>query len=75
MLAMVAVNAVFAGYEIALAAVSTARLRALAQGQRAGARAALYMKENVEGSLAALQLGSPCSALWRPRSAGPGLTS
>ncbi len=57
MLAMVAVNAVFAGYEIALAAVSTVRLRALDEGQRAGAKAALYMKENVEASLAVLQLG------------------
>jgi putative hemolysin len=57
MLAMVAFNSVFAAYEIALAAVSQARLQVLAGEGRAGAKAALYMKENVEASLAAIQLG------------------
>jgi putative hemolysin len=57
MAAMVGVNALFAGYEIALASVSAARLRTLADANRAGARAALHMKENVEASLAAVQLG------------------
>jgi putative hemolysin len=57
MLGMVAVNSVFAGYEIALAAVSLSRLHALVRDNRAGAKAALFMKENLEGSLAAVQLG------------------
>ncbi len=55
--AMVVINSVFAGYEIALASVSLPRLQALAQENRPGARAALRMKEAIEGSLAAIQLG------------------
>jgi putative hemolysin len=57
MLAMIAFNSIFAAYEIALAAVSAARLQVLVGENRNGARAALYMKENVEASLAAIQLG------------------
>ena len=56
MAVMVIFNGVFAGYEIALAAVSVARLQILAQETRAGAKAALYMKENMEASLAAVQV-------------------
>ena len=55
--AMVAVNAVFAGYEIALASVSVARLQALAHEGRPGATAAIAMKEGIEQSLAVVQLG------------------
>ncbi len=54
--AMVIFNGVFAGYEIALAAVTVARLQIMARENRAGAKAALYMKENMEASLAAVQL-------------------
>ncbi|MGQ9574718.1 MAG: hemolysin family protein, partial [Thermoguttaceae bacterium] len=57
MLAMIAFNGVFAGYEIALASVSVARLEALARENRAGAKASLSMKKNMERSLAAIQLG------------------
>lgn len=57
MAAMVAFNSVFAAYEIALAAVSPGRLKLLAGEGRRGAAAALHMKENVEASLAAVQLG------------------
>jgi len=55
--AMVAVNSVFAGYEIALASVTLARLRALEEQGRPGAATAVRMKEGIEGSLAAIQLG------------------
>jgi putative hemolysin len=55
--AMVGCNAVFAAYEIALASASLGRLKALADAHRGGARAALSMKQNMEASLAALQLG------------------
>lgn len=55
--AMVGCNALFAAYEIALASASLGRLKALADAHRAGARAALAMKQNMEASLAALQLG------------------
>jgi putative hemolysin len=54
---MVAMNAVFAGYEIALASVSGARLKALTRGNHFAAGAAVRMKENMERSLAVLQLG------------------
>lgn len=57
MLAMIAVNAVFASYEIALASVGMARLHRLAEERQRGARVALYMKQNVEASLAVVQLG------------------
>ena len=57
MLGMVAFNSVFAAFEIALASVSVARLHSLAQAKRQGAVAALHMKENLEGSLAGVQLG------------------
>jgi putative hemolysin len=57
MLVMVAMNSVFAGYEIALASVSLTRLHVLVEENCHGAKAALYMKENMEASLAAVQLG------------------
>lgn len=57
MLGMVAFNSVFAAFEIALASVSAGRLHALAEADRPGARAARYMKENLEASLAGVQLG------------------
>jgi putative hemolysin len=56
-LAMVALNALFAAYEIALASVSAGRLKALADEHRSGARAGLFMKQNMEASLAVVQLG------------------
>jgi len=57
MLLMVAFNSVFAAYEIALASITMSRLHALVATKTKGAGAALYMKENMEGSLAGVQLG------------------
>jgi len=57
MLMMVAFNSVFAAYEIALASITLSRLHALVGTKARGAAAALYMKENMEGSLAGVQLG------------------
>ncbi|HVL14489.1 MAG TPA: CNNM domain-containing protein, partial [Gemmata sp.] len=57
MVGMIAFNSVFAAYEIALASVSPARLKVLAGENRGGAASAVYMKENVEASLSAVQLG------------------
>jgi putative hemolysin len=56
-LAMISFNSLFAAYEIALASVSAARLAVLARENHHGAKAALYMKENFEASLATVQLG------------------
>lgn len=57
MLAMIAVNSVFAAYEIALASVTAARLQRLVEEKRPGAKVALWMKQNIEASLAVVQLG------------------
>ncbi len=54
---MVFVNAIFAAYEIALASVSVARLQFLTGLHRTGAASALFMKEEIEKSLAVVQLG------------------
>lgn len=56
-LVMLAVNAVFASYEMALASVSRTRLEVLLQAKRRGSHCAVYMKERLEGSLAVIQLG------------------
>jgi putative hemolysin len=56
MVVMVLFNGVFAGYEIALAALTLARIHVLVQEGRTGAKAALFMKENMEASLAAMQV-------------------
>lgn len=57
MFAMIALNSVFAAFEIALASISFARLQSLVDAGRPGAKAAQYMKQNLEGSLAGIQLG------------------
>lgn len=57
MVAMITINGVFAAYEIALASVSLARLNALAAERRAGAAAAVFMKTDLERTLAVVQLG------------------
>jgi putative hemolysin len=54
---MIGLNGLFAAYEIALASVSHVRLQVLARENARGAKAALYMKENFEASLATVQLG------------------
>ena len=56
-LAMLILNGFFAAYELALASVRTARLRALADQKRRGAAIALRMKNRMEASLAVVQLG------------------
>lgn len=55
--AMIAINSVFAAYEIALASVSLARLEVMASEKKKGAAAAAFMKKNLEASLAGIQLG------------------
>lgn len=53
---MISTNAIFAGYEIALASVSLARLERLHQEKQRSAEVTLYMKQNMEASLAVVQL-------------------
>ncbi len=56
-LLMIGANAIFAAYEIALASVSLSRLQVMAAEGRMGAAAAQFMKEEIEKSLAVVQLG------------------
>lgn len=55
--AMIALNSVFAAYEIALASIGLARLDTLARQNVAGAASALRMKKSMEASLAVVQVG------------------
>lgn len=57
MLLMIGFNSVFAAYEIALASVSAGRLHSLVNEKHRGAASAMRMKENIEASLAVVQLG------------------
>lgn len=57
MVFMIGLNSILAAYEIALASISFSRLQSLISANRKGASAALYMKQNLEGSLAGIQLG------------------
>lgn len=57
MAVMIVINGVFAGYEIALASIGVGRLDRLAADNRRGATSALRMKNNMEASLAVVQLG------------------
>ncbi len=52
-----AFSAVFVAYEMALASVSKARLAVLQSRRIKGAAEAVYMKDNMEASLAVMQLG------------------
>lgn len=53
---MLALNALFAAYEMALASVSKTKLSVLAADKKKGAKSALFMKEHIEGSLAVVQI-------------------
>lgn len=57
MTVMIALNGIFAAYEIALASVGLARLDTLVHESRHGAASAMRMKTSMEGSLAVVQLG------------------
>lgn len=54
---MVAFNGALAAYEIALASATLGRLRLLKEQGKPGAAAAVWMKEKMEASLAAVQIG------------------
>jgi len=57
MAGMIVLNSVFAAYEIALASVTRAQLQVLKGQHRTGASIAFHMKDNMEASLAVVQLG------------------
>jgi putative hemolysin len=55
--AMLALNAVFAAYEMGLASISRARLAVLFTERKRGSADAIFMKDRMEASLAIIQLG------------------
>ena len=57
MMLMIGLNSVFAAYEISLASIGIGRLHKLRTEKKRGAEASVRMKENIEGSLAVVQLG------------------
>lgn len=57
MILMISLNSLFAAYEISLASIGLGRLHALQNEKVRGAEASVRMKENIEGSLAVVQLG------------------
>lgn len=54
---MLALNALLAAYEMALASISRTKIAVLFQENHSGAQAALFMKDHLEGSLAVVQIG------------------
>lgn len=72
-LAMLALNAVFAAYEMALASISHARIEALVQLQRRGARSAAWMKARLERSLAVVQVGITLAGAIAAATGGTGI--
>lgn len=70
---MLAVNAVFAAYEMSLASISQARIAALINEKRSGARAAAFMKDHMEASLAVVQLGITFAAAIAAATGGAGI--
>jgi putative hemolysin len=57
MMVMIAINSVFAAYEISLASISLGRLESLVTRGLTGAASAVRMKTRMEASLAVVQLG------------------
>ena len=54
---MIAISAVFVGYEMALASISRTKIAALVSQKVKGAVEAAYMKDHMEASLAVVQVG------------------
>ena len=54
---MLAISAVFVGYEMALASISRTKIAALVNQKLKGAMEAAYMKDHMEASLAVVQVG------------------
>ncbi|HWL11063.1 MAG TPA: hemolysin family protein [Planctomicrobium sp.] len=74
MLVMILLNAGLAAFEIALASITMARLQALATEGLRGSKAALSMKQSMEGSLAVVQLGITLVGAIAAATAGAGAT-
>src|SRR5437879_860531 len=71
--AMLALNAVFAAFEMALASISQARLLVLVNHKKAGAASALALKERIGASLAVAQVGMTVTGAVAAATGGAGV--
>src|SRR5258706_273905 len=71
--AMLALNAVFAAFEMALASISQARLLVLVNQKKAGAASALGLKERIGASLAVTQVGMTVTGAIAAATGGAGV--
>src|SRR5258706_9884481 len=72
---MLAVTAVFAAYEMAIASVSRSRIAVLVARKRKGAEEAAYMKDRMEASLAVVQVGMTLAGAIAAATGGSGVAS
>lgn len=70
---MLAFNAVFAAYEMGIASISHSRIRILAEAGRKGSAQALFMKERMEGTLSAIQIGITVVGMIAAATGGAGI--
>lgn len=70
---MLVFNAGFAAYEMALASVSKARIRHLAEKNAPGSASARFMKDRVEASLSLIQLGITLAGAAAAATGGAGI--
>jgi putative hemolysin len=70
---MLVFNAGFAAYEMALASVSKARIRLLAEKSAPGSSSAAFMKDRVEASLSLIQLGITLAGAVAAATGGAGI--
>jgi putative hemolysin len=70
---MLAFNAVFAAYEMALASISRARIQVLLNEKKSGAVEAAFMKDRMEASLAVVQLGITFVGAFAAATGGAGM--
>jgi len=73
-IAMLALNAVFAAYEMGLASISRARLAVLLSEKKRGAADAAFMKDRMEASLAVVQVGITVVGSVAAATGGAGVT-
>ena len=73
-LIMITFNAVFVAYEMALASISRTKLTYLVETKKKGASEALFMKDRMEASLAAVQLGVTLAGSIAAAIGGAGVT-
>jgi len=70
---MLALNAIFAAYEMALASISRAKITVLVNQKRTGAVDTAFMKDHIEASLAVIQVGITLAGAIAAATGGAGI--